>query len=368
MTTIRHHHERWDGAGYPDSLRAREISAGARLLAVVDAFDAMTASRSYQAARTIEEAKVELEVSAGGQFDPAIGRRMVAIPDAKLRHAMWPLSWMAHLPGIGARLASIAPSPVGVAGAVGLLVVAVMVAPSLGEGDADTPGNLAFTEEAETPVETSVPVTTTTLIPLLEGVESVTDDEVVAQMGDQVEFHVLANDDLPPDGWVEIVREPTLGTATADGAVIRYDAPNSAGMDQLWYRTCTRAACGSAKVTVTIGEERADPTIGVETVVLTGVAEEAILVEDWVSYVELGTVESNVESSEFFFGFEPGYFSIDPQVSEDGTLGFATSAAAPATFEVEVRLLVSDLDGTRRLSVPLQLTFTRLPGDEVFVP
>jgi HD-GYP domain-containing protein (c-di-GMP phosphodiesterase class II) len=70
LTCILYHHERWDGRGYPSGLAAGEIPAEARLLAVCDAFDAMTTPRSYRESRTTGEALRELERCAGSQFDP----------------------------------------------------------------------------------------------------------------------------------------------------------------------------------------------------------------------------------------------------------------------------------------------------------
>jgi putative nucleotidyltransferase with HDIG domain len=69
---IIHHHERYDGKGYPSGLKGREIPVGARILAVVDAFAAMTANRSYRKSLTKEEAIQELHKNVGTQFDPEI--------------------------------------------------------------------------------------------------------------------------------------------------------------------------------------------------------------------------------------------------------------------------------------------------------
>jgi len=69
---IRHHHERWDGTGYPDGLRETAIPLGARILAVADAYVAMTEDRVYRAARTHEQAVAELRRHAGTQFDPQV--------------------------------------------------------------------------------------------------------------------------------------------------------------------------------------------------------------------------------------------------------------------------------------------------------
>ena len=73
---VRHHHERWDGGGYPDQLAGEEIPIEARLLGVADAFDAMTSDRSYRPALSVEQALAELERCAGSQFDPDARREV----------------------------------------------------------------------------------------------------------------------------------------------------------------------------------------------------------------------------------------------------------------------------------------------------
>jgi HD-GYP domain-containing protein (c-di-GMP phosphodiesterase class II) len=71
---VRSHHERWDGNGYPTGKAGDEIPLEARLLAVADAFDAMTSDRPYRRALTHAEALAEVERCAGTQFDPEIAR------------------------------------------------------------------------------------------------------------------------------------------------------------------------------------------------------------------------------------------------------------------------------------------------------
>ncbi|HWI63281.1 MAG TPA: HD-GYP domain-containing protein [Symbiobacteriaceae bacterium] len=69
---VRHHHERWDGKGYPDGLKAQAIPLAARVLAVADAFDAMTSVRPYRPALSLREAGARIREGAGTQFDPAV--------------------------------------------------------------------------------------------------------------------------------------------------------------------------------------------------------------------------------------------------------------------------------------------------------
>jgi diguanylate cyclase (GGDEF)-like protein len=71
-TWVLHHHERWDGTGYPDKLFGEVIPLGSRIVLVADAYDAMTAGRAYRSERSHEEAVDELVRCAGTQFDPAV--------------------------------------------------------------------------------------------------------------------------------------------------------------------------------------------------------------------------------------------------------------------------------------------------------
>ena len=72
IPVVRHHHERWDGHGYPDELSEEDIPLAARIVAVADSFDAMTTSRPYRPARSPGSAYEEILANAGSQFDPKV--------------------------------------------------------------------------------------------------------------------------------------------------------------------------------------------------------------------------------------------------------------------------------------------------------
>ncbi|MDE3111273.1 MAG: HD domain-containing protein, partial [Acidobacteriota bacterium] len=74
---VRHHHEFYDGSGYPDRLQGQNIPHGARVIAIADAYDTITSARTYKRARTAEDAFAELERCAANQFDPEMVRIFV---------------------------------------------------------------------------------------------------------------------------------------------------------------------------------------------------------------------------------------------------------------------------------------------------
>jgi len=82
---IRHHHERWDGRGYPDGLRAEAIPVGARIVGLVDAYDAIIHDRPYRPARDIHSAMAEIRREAGGQFDPELVRLFLPLLEREAR-------------------------------------------------------------------------------------------------------------------------------------------------------------------------------------------------------------------------------------------------------------------------------------------
>ena len=89
---VRSSHERWDGAGYPDGLAGERIPLGARIVAVCDAFTAMTSPRAYGRARTVDEALAEIQTCAGSQFDPGVVAAFTGVVEAGLAEGERPSS------------------------------------------------------------------------------------------------------------------------------------------------------------------------------------------------------------------------------------------------------------------------------------
>jgi ribonuclease P protein subunit RPR2 len=80
---VRHHHERWDGTGYPDGLAGDDIPLAARVFAVADALDALTTDRPYRPASTFAHARRVVLEGSGSQFDPAVVAAYEQIPDRR---------------------------------------------------------------------------------------------------------------------------------------------------------------------------------------------------------------------------------------------------------------------------------------------
>ena len=72
VAAVRHHHERWDGNGYPSRLKGEEIPLLARIVAICESFDAMTHSRVFRSARSVTSGLQEIERCAGSQFEPRL--------------------------------------------------------------------------------------------------------------------------------------------------------------------------------------------------------------------------------------------------------------------------------------------------------
>jgi putative two-component system response regulator len=101
---VRHHHEHFDGAGYPDGLRGDRIPLGARIVSIVDAFDVMRTGRPYQPPRTFEWILDELRRESGRQFDPDLVKAlMTVLPTEGTTIAVPPLNFQPELRAVVGR-------------------------------------------------------------------------------------------------------------------------------------------------------------------------------------------------------------------------------------------------------------------------
>jgi hypothetical protein len=136
--TIAQHHERYDGTGYPHGLAGAEISLGARIVAVADSFEVMTASRTYKKPMTVPAARAELLACAGAQFDPGVVRSLFSVSIGHLWWIAGPTSWIATTPFLGSAqravgqvaLAAQTAAVVVVVGATGALAPAASAHPA----------------------------------------------------------------------------------------------------------------------------------------------------------------------------------------------------------------------------------------------
>ena len=81
MQVVRHHHERWDGTGYPDGLAGEDIPLSARIFAVADVLDALTSDRPYRTASPLDVARDMIVAESGQHFDPRVIEAFKKIPD-----------------------------------------------------------------------------------------------------------------------------------------------------------------------------------------------------------------------------------------------------------------------------------------------
>jgi hypothetical protein len=136
--SVAHHHEHWDGTGYPRGLAGEDISLGGRILAIVDAYEVMTASRPYKSPLRPDAARKEVVAAAGAHFDPVLVRHFLAVSLGKLwwliggSAVLSLVPWLAGLwtAPAGAAIRRTGSGPATAVAAVGVLALAGMVAPT----------------------------------------------------------------------------------------------------------------------------------------------------------------------------------------------------------------------------------------------
>ena len=143
---IAEHHERYDGMGYPRGLTGSAISTAGRAIAVVDAFETMTASRSYKAARSTLSARAELTKCAGSHFDPVMVRAFLGIALPRLLWSVGPLAFIVNVPFLqwigtsGTRIGDVVgATTTGAANAAGITAMAVAVSATPAVAGTTTP-------------------------------------------------------------------------------------------------------------------------------------------------------------------------------------------------------------------------------------
>lgn len=311
--TIEHHHERWDGSGYPAGLAGTEISLGARIVSVADAYDVMVSGRSYQQRLSHSEARAEVAQNSGTQFDPRVVRALMELSIGRLRWITGPLGGLADLPfirplqALGRDVATmVTAGAVTIAAGSGLIPVSGLnlipdqLGPPVnhtldldsGSGGAaagsggptaqgpgaslpgtttsvDTsttaaptttasPSTTATTSVATTP-STSVTTPTTTVASTTTtsaGALVANDDQAATRPSEKINIGVLDNDSGTYDrSTLQLVQGPASGIAEVKGSGrIHYSADaNFAGTVTFTYRICTAGgSCDTATVIVTV--------------------------------------------------------------------------------------------------------------------
>jgi HD-GYP domain-containing protein (c-di-GMP phosphodiesterase class II) len=310
--TIEHHHERFDGTGYPHGLAGTEIALGARIVSVGDAYDVMTSGRSYQRAKTPAMARQEIASQAGSQFDPLVVRALMNVSLGRLQVAAGPLAMLAELPFIRglpqvgrdaatlltssalmatSMAAGVIPPPsaflpvdvidaVAAAGEFALPAEPDRASPepqeppttgTVGPEDTSTTSSTTSTTTSTTAPSTTTTTTdgeSTTTVTTSDGPRAEA-DTVSTPMGVPVVIDVLANDSDPTDSLdpssLRLRSTPNRGAAVVASGRITYSPdPEEVGADSFRYRVCNRAgACAEATVTITITSVQRPPVVGV---------------------------------------------------------------------------------------------------------
>jgi len=212
------HHERFDGAGYPKALAGHDITLAGRIVAVADADDVMTSARSYKKPMPAEDARRELAVNAGTQFDPVVVRAFLNIALGRLRLVMGPLTSLLQFPAGGASLGSTAATGVGALASVAIAaVVGLGSVPPQQEVAADPEPLPDVAEFRVAEVEDSV-------VYLEEDGSGAID--LTRRLSGEVDS-------------IAIIDQPTEGSAELDGTVVRFTPANDwHGTAEIEVRVC----------------------------------------------------------------------------------------------------------------------------------
>ncbi|MFW2383667.1 MAG: Ig-like domain-containing protein, partial [Acidimicrobiales bacterium] len=222
------HHENWDGSGYPVGLSGTDISLGARIVAVADAFDVMTSIRSYKDGSPTDEAKAELARCAGTQFDPEVVKAMLEVSIPKRRTGGL-AAWLAQIPILGKSWPN--------SGVMAASVIAAVVATATLTPSGFSPELIAYSN---------------------------------LQTAEDTELRVPVAPAPLPD-TVTILEITGPATAVWDGAeIIITGDPNASGEVTVSYRACWGEDCETGSATVTFVPVNDEPQAIVDLTTATG--------------------------------------------------------------------------------------------------
>jgi len=230
---VAQHHENFDGTGYPFGISGDQISLGARIVSVADAFEVMTSSRSYKSPLSPSAARKELTRCAGTQFDPAIVRAFLDISVGRQRWVIGPLAWLFDVPIISqlsnlGNVVAVSSQVALVAGSVSLGAVAA--AGQVVAHHSTDPHHLVALEASRTMRQPEVvAVLSTTTLGIAENVHGgATITNATRDTGGTVTYDVYRNGSCSSTGLIA-----TLGTVKlTDGTVpnsSNWTAPGPAG-------------------------------------------------------------------------------------------------------------------------------------------
>ncbi len=217
------HHERYDGTGYPAGLTGDEISPAGRIVSIADAFDVMTAARSYKKPLPAVQTRAELLRNAGTQFDPGLVRSFLQISlPRQSRVSAW-VGWLTHPPSMLPTPLVPAIQTVGkVAAATAVSAATIIAAPFTHLGPATAVVAAERNVPAVDPVE-ATPTTTTSTPP--GGTEANDDAQTI--------LNVLG-------GFIDVLANDDFGASSADTDTFTYEICSIAG------------SCDGATVVVTL--------------------------------------------------------------------------------------------------------------------
>jgi hypothetical protein len=379
LRAVSEHHERWDGDGYPRQLAGEQISLAARIVAVADAFDAMTGAKTYQERVSAVEARSELTRGAGAQFDPNVVRAFLNVSLGRLRLVMGPLTWVSNVPVL-----SNLPVAAGLSAVASTVAVTGLIVGSQAAVTAETPTDdvVEFVAVDDDSPATTIPRTTRTTV--LQGDERPSDDDqpdddqpdddqpdgdpppgdpppddgpptddepppppIAPDLTFSITEDSLLTATLAPDTEVADVDDPAHGTVTrlSDNR-FSYQPPNDwNGTVRFGYRRCDHG-CSTALITVRVLAVNDEP-------VLRSAPDQAIpedagpqTVDGWVSVDPGPPDESAQQSTIDTTTDDPALFAAGPTVRPDGTLTYTPAPDANGT--ATLHLTATDDGGTAR--------------------